>query len=125
MSYATDRQISYLTSLAAREGFDSVVSAADAFGLGFKSASSLSITEASALIEWLKNGQKIVANPTSRDNFRTVASDDYKAEAAAKQVSAKEKTARIDAIMIERGLNHLTGQARRDARYTISQEINE
>lgn len=55
---ATDKQISYILRLVREAGFPSLSDAANEYGLGFKASSSLSVGEASQMIEWLKSGAR-------------------------------------------------------------------
>lgn len=58
MTHSTEKQIAYLGSLARAGGFASNIDAINAYGFGLRSANSLSISEASQVIDWLKNGGK-------------------------------------------------------------------
>lgn len=61
--FSTEKQISYIKSLARKLGFNSDVAAVDDYGFGIKAASSLTKREASELIDWLKTNPA----PRARD----------------------------------------------------------
>lgn len=50
---ATDRQIAFITTLAAQAGHASNVDAINAYGLGLRTARDLTVGEASEMIDWL------------------------------------------------------------------------
>lgn len=54
--YATDNQLNFLEALARKSAHGTVIAVANAYGIGFKSASTLSVGEASELISFLRNG---------------------------------------------------------------------
>ena len=54
MTYATDKQVSYLNSLLAKSEYGSAVEAVDAYGFGLKGFGSLTSRQASEMIEFLK-----------------------------------------------------------------------
>lgn len=56
MTHASGAQIDFITSLAAKAGYSSAFDAINAYGLGLRSASSLTIREASEMIDFLKSG---------------------------------------------------------------------
>lgn len=54
MTYATDKQVSYLNSLLAKSAYARAVEAVDAYGLGLKGFGSLTSREASEMIDFFK-----------------------------------------------------------------------
>lgn len=60
---ATSKQVSYIRFLASKLGFRDDVTAVDDYGFGIRSVSSLTIREASELIDWLKSNPA----PRARD----------------------------------------------------------
>lgn len=120
---ATFKQINFIKSLAVQKGYTSARDAAVAYG--FDAAVSfeyMSAFDASGLIDWL-NGSSETSEAAV--DIKAIEADKaaYADKVAAIKTAVSDKTACVDAIMIERGLNHLTGQARRDARYAIGKEI--
>jgi len=120
---ATFKQINFIKSLAAQKGYTSARDAAVAYGFDATvSFEYMSAFDASGLIDWLNDGAKTTGTVF---DIEAIEADKaaYAEKVAAIKTAVSDKSARVDAIMIERGLNHLTGQARRDARYAIGKEI--
>ena len=122
MSYATEAQRSLIRHLSGT----SVEAAAQAYG--FAPGHILSIDDASQMIDSLKNPAPVVAPRTAEDIAaadHARAEDEARrvAEAIARQAAQQADTAKFDAILIERGLGHLTGAERREARRLIRREL--
>lgn len=128
---ATSKQIDYISALAAQKGYKNAREAAVAYG--FEAAVSLSYmsnSDASGLIDWLKapvkSAEQIAAELEAarvRTEDKAKAVVEYKATMDAIQAENEARRIRVDAIMEERGISHLSGQARRDARYEISRAL--
>jgi hypothetical protein len=124
---ATSKQIGYIAALAAQKGYKSAREAAVAYG--FDAAVSfdyMSVPDASGLIEWLKapakSEEQIAAELEAarvRADEKAKAIAEYKAQTAAIQAENEARRIRVDAILAERGLSHLSGQPRKDARAEI------
>jgi len=129
---ATSKQIDFITSLAKQAGYSDAREAAIAYGMqpAFSWDYDVSTSEASAIIEWLKapakSEEQIAAELESarvRAEEKAKYVSEYKDNLAAVQAVNEARRIRTDEIMIERGIAHLTGQTRRDARYAITQEL--
>ena len=121
MSYATPAQIDLIRALSGKS-----VQAA-AMDYGFAPGHSLSISDASEIIDHLKapvaakmSEEEIAAYRANRD----AAAEAHKAAEIVRRAAAQNDTARFDAILIERGLDHLTGADRREARRLIRREFD-
>lgn len=120
---ATFKQINFIKSLAIQKGYASAREAAVAYGFDATvSFEYMPAYDVSGLIDWL--GGTIKTVDVSIDIKATEADKAaYAEKVTAIKTAVSDKSSRVDAIMIERWLNHLTGQARRDARYAIGKEI--
>lgn len=67
---ATDKQIAFITTLAAKAGHTSNIDAINAYGLGLRTARDLSVSEASEMIDWLsgKPHRATIAAPVKVGN---------------------------------------------------------
>lgn len=130
MSTLTTKQFSYIRFLAEKNGFDSPNAAAREYG--FDDAYGLSVSQASELIDWLKNGQSIIsaedraamaaaAEAAQAEKERADAA--YAEKCAADQDARSERVQKTNEELARRGLAHLTGAQRRDARYAIQKEL--
>jgi hypothetical protein len=121
MSYATPAQIDLIRSLSGK----SVQMAA--MDYGFAPGHSLSVSDASEIIDSLKAPAAPIMSEEEIAEYRAnrdAAAAAQKASEIARHAAAQNDTARFDAILIERGLGHLTGADRREARRLIRREFD-
>ena len=125
MTIATNSQLSYIRSLIMGR-FKSIGDAMVEYGCDMPTPANLTSYDASGMIAWLKGPTATtddLANAQSAVAARVQQAAEHQAQAATDRADRDAVQARVDAIMAERGLSGLTGQARRDARYAINKEL--
>ena len=121
MTYATSAQLDLILRLSGTS-----VQAA-AMDYGFAPGHSLSVRDASDIIDHLNAPAAAVV---SEEKFEAARQARFQAEADAKAAeiarfkAQQSDTARFDAILVERGLGHLSGADRREARRLIRREFD-
>jgi ribose 1,5-bisphosphokinase PhnN len=129
MQIITASQRNYIAALAKQNGFDSALDAAQDYG--FSTVDGLSMRQASELIDWLKNGKSVInaeeraamaaAEAGRAEKERAAAA--YAEKQDADRLALEERTRKTNEELDRRGLGHLTGKSRSDARYQIQKEL--
>ena len=130
MGSMTDKQFRFIKVLAEQNGFNHPNAAAREYG--FDDAYGLSASQASELIDWLKYGKSVngaeeqaaMAAAAEADRAKKAAEAEAAAKAREEQrLAFEERQRRTNEELARRGLGHLTGKARSDARYAIQKDL--